>query len=1078
MAITELGGRLRLGQGRKSSRKIINSFPALAGNFLCSSLSKSEWNGLIRQGMDAMQGLPAGSSPVSSQQHSSKVHSSKANSTKASSEGKKPEPQGPLATKTTREDLPKRITPRQKAFPDQAKQIEKRSLEKTSPGATALTPSEKLSFSPEVERMLKAQPELSPLTHFLYAGQLSAEQQLRLQADQLYQQMSCCVRDGNYQRMYLFSQEIAEFFKNQKGEDKDAAQTITRVKDYTRAKVLGYIKNFDEQSAGNSVVWKYTCNLHTLYSQLSYPEHPKECFEHASRALMEAGSAQVDINKELPAKAMKLMLSTVNTAKDSIETLAFILKVTRAAKGYAELRTFDKHCWQAITSVREEALAFPPPSKDLQLYWDHYKTIAGMIHIGASKKPPETPEEGWNYHTFLGLKECVRHKSGSALWEMGLVKLGIHPLMVDPRLHTESDKKLFDSLLSQSHFQICKQLPQHFPCYSSEEREKLLSIEAQILMGLRPLTQDMATLMGIDRLLGGYLFDQDLKKADAIFNMCPAFARLYQLGKSVAKRHDLNPEVVVKLSRTPGVEKPEDRLISARYLFLAGIQAQEQGKTQMARAYFIGSAIGGFAGGYTRLAQMEKSPDKSRTLTSIAADLGDISAWQLMGDIYAGQGQLKDALICYKQAIQTYEHYGFDEEAEQISDLLEALELEEPLHDKGSSKEKESPDTAKKKRKKKKKGKASTTDTPELVPTKVDIPVLPPVIPPVTVEAASKETEKPLKESLEQSTVLAQSVPELREEPPIPSLPASSMVIQIECEPETTPLTIEPNIKIEATPAITPKLVPHYTGRFANWAEQIMIMSNDAVSIMRGEKLAKDSHCDFECLIEQSGIDDYEKLFRKKNLKHYPGPNFFYSTWLVVRTNMNDDSAELFVNTAGIGKKHAEAHMRSSLEKQFKAGHVDTVEILITRNPCSDPDTGIPGGCWQLITELTKKYPDTQWHVRFIKPNRRHLHPRHITTRPVAVRAFQDKDDSPMIWPAKAKQRSMLQEQVMESLHLSNLNYAVVPTRQPAELKKYYGESGSNKFETEQFESNPHFPIPPQDDPYKEKTSFKESPSL
>ena len=266
---------------------------------------------------------------------------------------------------------------------------------------------------------------------------------------------------------------------------------------------------------------------------------------------------------------------------------------------------------------------------------------------------------------------------------------------------------------------------------------------------------------------------------------------------------------------------------------------------------------------------------------------------------------------------------------------------------------------------------------------------------------------------------------------------------------------VSPALDVASTEPTLP-VKPHIHGRMEDWAEQILIMHNDAQRIIQCEMKTGDSQCTPIKLTQDATIGPFSRFCQIDWIQKHPESHFYFSTWLILRINMNDDRCTLFCNTNGLERKHAETNMTPYLKEELEKGDAKTVEILITRDPCShNPNSEEPGGCWELLKGFITQHPETQWHIRFIRSNQRHFRPKGSGTKKF-VRAFDETTNKPKTYNKGDKPLTIWQEQVLEAKSISNLSYAAVPTRAPEQLKEYYGKSGVTKFSPEEFSINPH----------------------
>lgn len=769
---------------------------------------------------------------------------------------------------------------------------------------------------------------------------------------------------------------------------------------------------------------KYIISLGWLYSCLA--DNKKAALEAAMMVIVSAHRAQVSFNKDMSKRAMLFVNTTLKEAKDLDPEFRVIL-AARVVSHYIQLHDCPPELWQLIDRERMLALHSSLPSEKLQLYWHHYQILAQFYRARCQQNRQTEQALKWNEYGLKALGQSIRHGSATAYWELGQLKLGVHPFLTDPRL-TSTGKSLCDCFQAEHHFRSCSQMTLPFPI-GAENIKKMYEKEAALLSRVSKLEPNFLMDFALDRLLGGFVLGKDKAKAKALMHLLPDFEALRLRAEQLLHNTPYPGSEELK-KNMPGLagQHKEGSDVSAKMLFFAGIEALHNKQKKLAKTYFTASALGGFAGGVTKLAYQDRDQRQQNALLTLASEMGDISAWQAMGDIHVGNQQLDKALLCYQKAIKCYQELGFHDEASILEELV--TYMVEPGE--GSSEARKRP------------GPAATEALPIPVP--------------------EKNTELPI---LIQDPADQNSITLLPVDQPQPAshddsvLPGKTDVAAVKTDrPKESSLFSQVPEIIAASPVLVAHLpAVHITGRVSKWAKEMMRMQNEVLGVLHGQVKIGDCRTDVNMLIDEAVLDPFSRQYQRKFLNNFPVQVFTYSTWLALRENMDDDRATLFCNTAATERKHAEINMLEYLEPRLETRGIHSIEILISRNPCEDEVMG-KGGCWNKIRQLVKKHPDIRWHIRFIMPGGRHRYPKQSKTggRERPILPFNKRENRPVDWSQATDRVSALQEQVMESLDIPNLSYSVVPSYIPEELASYYGEEGAEKFNDDRFNQNPHYP--------------------
>ena len=781
----------------------------------------------------------------------------------------------------------------------------------------------------------------------------------------------------------------------------DDSQEIIAQKQALRQNLREPIKCYYDHMAHlftkeKKMVEKYVVTIGWFYAH--FAESEEAILNAAYITIMAAADSRMPFALNI-AKATLQLADKVLKNSTGLNPDFRIKAATRIVSHYIKFERFPPILWDIIHREKALALKVPPPSERMQHYWHHYKVLAIAYCKKSLDKGKKTNSEILCKCAFEAIRCGIEHGSQTAYWESGLVKLGLHPVLSDHRLTDPEGKKLYDCFQAEHYFQnYCRtELP--FP-NAGINHEEILKIEQGLIDGTYDRTDHLLILsLALERLLGGSDLDKDRHKAMALMKLLPDFDSLNRKATQLLRHNDLTASDIRKQQKIETTN-------TAKILFFAGIEAQKNNKNKLARNYFTASAIGGFCGGVTKLAYLVTNPKQQNELLELAFEMGDISAWRAMGDMLIGSQQLDQARICYNRAITEYLELGFCDEASQAENIIALI-----WDSTESSSEAKYP-----KKKPKNRGK---------------LPEKPP-----SPETGGQDTIKPV------SAVHA-SLPEVK---------------SLETAPHPIPPSTMPAIVVEpsATPTPSHAII---TGRFSKWAREIVGTQNTCYGLIGGRLRIEDCKNDLDILLNDATMAPFSRQFKRQVITQNPMREFIYTTWLALRTNMDDDSATLFCSTMNIGRKHAEENMLAYLQPKLEKGDIHSIEILITRNPCDDESRG-PGGCWKKILDIVARYPSIQWNIRFITPSGQHRYPKLAVkgdhSQPVLP--YNKMADCPADWSHSAQNLTALQEQVQESLKIPNLSYCVVPSYDPDKVADYYGQGGIDKFDKEKFSFNPHFP--------------------
>ena len=751
----------------------------------------------------------------------------------------------------------------------------------------------------------------------------------------------------------------------------------------------------------------------------------KAALEAAQMTMVAAPDANLPFGKTIARKALGFVNATLKETHD-LDPEFRVVTATRAVTHYIQFNHYPPELWEVITREKTAAQQAGIPPEKLQLYWHGYQVLAQVYSNKKAKKGHHEQAALYNNHALKALELGIRHGSSVAYWDLGKVKLGIHLFLKDHRLTNAQNKDLCDCFQAENHFRTCSQLTLPYPVIS-EDIKKMHDIEACILQGISGVPPEILADCALDRLLGGFILKKNKATAMNLLNLLPDFQTL----KSQAERLLKSTPVPTAGVLRERIKAPPKRCpVTAKMMFFAGIEAQQNQQSKQAKIYFTAAALGGFAGGVTKLAYLASESKPQDALLELASEMGDISAWQAMGDMHIGNLQLIQAQSCYQKAIDYYQELGFHDEASQLEELV-ALMMD-PKDDSSDSSRRES------------------RSSPGAIP--------------VTSKPPSLKSAEDKPDSLS-VTLVAQTKQEITQQPDTPA-PVSagdihSKVVSTHTSPKTsasdkTTDSVLPAVRVSVTRSLPST---HITGRFSKWAKEMMSMQNERLKLLRGHLNIKDCTTDVRALVNDATLNPFIRQYKNRFLQFFPAQVFTYSTWLALRENMDDRRSALFCNTAGVERKHAEVNMLEYLEPRLKQGGIYSIEILITRNPCSDPSAGA-GGCWHKLSELVTQYPDIQWNIRFIIPSGRHRYPRETSRHETvqAVLPFNRRKKCPSDWSRSTGPLTPLQEQVQESLSIPNLSYCVVPSYDPDGLADYYDNDGVDKFDDTQFRFNPHYP--------------------
>ena len=853
-------------------------------------------------------------------------------------------------------------------------------------------------------------------------------------------------------------------------EDGNMAITHWLIRQTLCKRALQFYKNLQSIDTNCSEALKLAYTSQFVAMQAEH-ESPELACQYAIKSLIHAAGyimlpTSTGISKGWSIESLKFVQRNLKRMKQCSQEET-IQQIRRAVQAYINITgNRDGLSWEVLNAIHSDALKIPPADDRLGLYWSLYQSFCSAFK---NKQVAEGNTSQAAFYNSLGLQALhggIQHGMPSAYWDAGMLKLGLLTDLVDSRMKTKEGIELFDCKQSENHFQLCDKLNKlpHYSCSDAEKQDYLKS-ETSILSGEHHCTDNIILgQCGIERLFGSYRVDQDISKAEALFELVPGYLDCYRTGLRFKKKRCISVRLLTNHQGSHHSDSAASKqlLLNGKLLFLRGLKAEQDENEDVAKTCFLASALTGFAGGYTKFAQHIDMAKEAKEWVGEASDRGDISAWHLMGDIQLGKERASTAKEYYIQAMQTYQQHGFCEEAGEIQELLDQLESNKSITREAISYEAISHEAtsyeaiSSKKNKKKKKGGAAKSSSPRKPKAQI------------TTKGEIKYSGKKAATSMPSVDLQSEQIRQLTETTRLSvkdetheplttteaSIVASSIVAPGIVAP--SPAAVTPSDSFPQLPEITIK--PLITGRFGLWAEQMMVMRNDMSLIVRHEKSIKDSKCDPHKMIEDASINNLSKLLKQNSLKRFPEDHFRHSTWLALRLNMNDENSALFCDTVSIKRHHAEVNMQKHLLRQLQKGGVQTVEILITRNPCDDDRSSAgTGGCWKILWSIITGYPEIRWHIRFIHLNCRHRYPKDAT-RGLTIYAFEKSLDKPEVWDNKIQYPTVAQEQVQKSLEQPNLSYSAVPTRNPKKIKNYYNEDNIDKFTPEKFDINPHFP--------------------
>ncbi len=784
----------------------------------------------------------------------------------------------------------------------------------------------------------------------------------------------------------------------------------------------------DKNPTARPVLQGYAC---LLFAILAQEDHPGAACRMAIKALIYATSMG-EMRQTFPEMAMEIAVKCASEL-DITDAEEKVVHISRGTRAYTHLLGQNREWkWQLMKSVQPTALKVPPPNVKMALYWDHWKELCifGKGDSDQHNNPGESKR--YNEQGLFALEQSGHHNSPTYYLDCSLMNLGLPTGLDNTWLLSDTGKPLYDCQHAEHLFRACAQIKFEYPVGTEQTVSLLQEIEKHIRQGhISDVDFTRASALGVQRLFGSPVLTKKTDFADRIFEKIPSFQRLLDHGDSYPKtrRKKLLEKAAPRKTERPATEV----LLAAKLLFLRGAEAEAEGKSKAisqrineanvlfdkAEESYLASAEGGFAGGYTRLALTAASTDQADAFLEIATEKGDISAWQSMADHLLAQNKVVESQKYYEKALEIYKKYEFEEDVAQIEELLESI----------SSK----PRAPKAKKKKKK-----VTGITEEQKSTTDSGAASALLEPVQEEG---KAEQPKAASSTKKTGVASKTKKKKAKKKTAGSSTS------------VPPTLE---AATATPSLP--VTPYINGCMESWAEQIVIMHNDAQHIIHAGMKTSASYCDPIKLTQEATIGPLSRLYQIEWINKHPASHFQFSTWLILRINMDDRRCFLFCNTKGLEVRHAEVNMRPCLEEELGKGDIKTVEILITRDPCShNPNSKEQGGCWRLLNNFIGKHPDIQWHIRFIRSNLRHVHPREAGSTKF-VRAFDETTNKPQTYIKDDLPLTIWQDQVLESQDIPNLSYAAVPTRDPKKLKEYYGEKGVIKFSPEEFSTNPHQP--------------------
>ena len=704
-----------------------------------------------------------------------------------------------------------------------------------------------------------------------------------------------------------------------------------------------------------------------------------------------------------------------------------VFHISQGARAYSNMTGDNSEWrWTLLQAAKPFALQVPAPDKTTAMYWDQIKEVCIYNKLESEQQNNKENAQLYNEQGLEALHQSSRHNTPTYHWDNSLLMLGLPMGLDNTKTLSPDGALLYDCQRIERVFRACSYVKYDAPGTTKAALTYVQDTEQNIRLGLiRNVNYTQASIAFTARLFGSPLLAQNTTYAEQIFKKIPGCQNI--LRKYQGKHIPTERAVLLKKISTPHESCDQDSLLFAKLLYLRGIEAeaksiskrtsqrhQESEKLhRKAQESYLASAHGGFAGGYTKLALGCEDTGEAEKLLYIATEKGDISAWQSKADQLLSQGEIEESQKYYKKALDTYKEHGFEGEAAQIEELLDTL----------------SPTQTTKKAKKKKK--KATEKTGDLTASASATPTAP---------EPARKVESSEQTLSTQATGPSTSTVQKKQEKKKAGASATPV-----------PHTLEAALTVPTQP-----VKPHINGRMADWAEQILIMHNDAQHIIQCEMKTSDSKCNPVKLTQEATIGPFSRFCQIDWIQKHPESHFYFSTWMILRINMNDERCALFCNTNGLERKHAETNMKPHLEKELKRDDVSTVEILITRDPCShNPHSEEAGGCWELLKSFIKQHPETQWHIRFIRSNQRHFRPKESGTKKF-VRAFDETTNTPKTYNKGDKPLTIWQEQVLEAKSIPNLSYAAVPTRNPEQLKEYYGENGVTKFSPEEFNFNPH----------------------
>ena len=875
----------------------------------------------------------------------------------------------------------------------------------------------------------------------------------------LYNQFGNCASE----KMPEFISKINEHLQPRVADTKEMATARQHIRQIFYEFTFGFHQHLEEVDKNHSEALRLA-HASQLFAVLAQHELPEVACQYAIKSLVYATAAVTDetletattgitvatvrsIVKNWPDQALELIRCNLQHMKQCTKQEIIQLICNAVQSHLAITDHYNPLSWEILNTVHSDALKIPPEDggNELGFYWDLYQSFC-MAFKNEQLREKDTAQAA--FYNRLGLQalyEGIRHEVPSACWYAGLLKVGLSVSLFDPHLRTKEGVELFDCNLSENYFNLCAQLKlkQPFKSCSEVERQNYSEFEKLALLKKHECTNFRnLSYSCMERLFGGFLFDKDIDKAEALLQLIPGYCDWYKIGKRLnSKKLQPSVKALTNYQHTHYSDSitSELQLLSAKLLFFRGVAAEQRKDLDTAKICFFASSAAGFAGGYTKLAQYADNFKGARELLSVASDKGDISGWQLMGGIQLGKNKIPTARECYRQAVEVFLRYDLGEEADEIQELLDQLGQDEPVQEPISLQEtfQKALQTKKPKKNKKKKNKATAKASPPKAKTD------PPSIDTPSIDTQSEQ----IMQSAEASSLIVKD--DAHE-----SLTTTEISIAAQLPASVTPSAACPRL-----PELTIK--PRITDRFGHWAEQMMVMHNDIPLILRHEKLIMESQYDPHAMLEDANISSLLKLLEQNRLARSLETHLNGLTWLALRVNMDDHRSTLFCNTIAIKRHHAEANMQKHLLRQLEQGDVQTVEILITRNPCNEDKLSVgSGGCWKRLLNMISGYPETRWHIRFIKPNGRHRHPikQEKFSASRTILAFDNKQDTPIIWAKGVRNPSWLQEQVRESLEQPNLSYSVVPTRNPEKIRAYYNDVSIDKFTPEKFDKNSHFP--------------------